>query len=552
MIQLGLSAFYHDSAACIVIDGEVKVAAEEERFTGIKHDRSFPYSSIKFCLEDLNLQPSDINQICWYENPETKADRVNKIFSKHPLKTFFLKRKFKKEQKLNQPQKLLEDLGFTANIVYTPHHLSHAAFSFLTSPYNKADILVVDGVGEWDTVSFWRADKTGIHPKHSYKFPNSLGMFYSTMTAYLGFKPNEGEYKVMGLAPYGDPSKYYEKLRSLIRDTGFKVDQKYFTWEYSEKVMFNSNLSKLLDLPPRLPEEDFTQDHKNLAAAVQAVYEYHFLRFVGKMKNIGEGDNLCLGGGCAYNGVANNKAYKFYRNIFIPYSPSDAGSAIGACLYQYKGPKRVNTSPYLGNEYDNELLGDIIKSYSDKVNAVKFDVETLHNRVAKLLYSDKIVALFQDRMEFGARALGNRSILASPFNPKMRDKLNYVIKKREGFRPFAPSVLEEDVSKYFVVRDYIPYMNQVVPVKRGSVTLFPAATHIDNTARVQSVSYEANPKYHSLLSAFKRVSGHGVLLNTSYNLKDETITRTPDQAITRFINSDIDYLILGDYLVIKK
>lgn len=552
MIQLGLSAFYHDSAACIVIDGEVKVAAEEERFTGVKHDRSFPYSAIKFCLEDLNLQPSDINQICWYENPDTKADRVNKIFAKHPFKTFFLKRKFKKEQKLNQPEKLLKDLGFTADIVYTPHHLSHAAFSFLTSPYKRADILVVDGVGEWDTVSFWRADKRGIQLKHSYKFPNSLGMFYSTMTAYLGFKPNEGEYKVMGLAPYGDPSKYYEKLRSLIQDAGFRVDQKFFTWEYSEKVMFNSKLSKLLNLPPRLPEEEFTQDHKNLAAAVQAVYEYHFLRFVSKMKNIGEGDNLCLGGGCAYNGVANNKAYKFYRNIYIPYSPSDAGSAIGACLFQYKGPRRVNTSPYLGNEYDDELLGDIIKSYSDKVNFVKFDTETLHNRVAKLLYSDKIVALFQGRMEFGARALGNRSILASPFNPKMRDKLNYVIKKREGFRPFAPSVLEEDVSKYFVVRDYIPYMNQVVPVKRGSLDLFPAATHIDGTARVQSVFKEANPKYHALLSAFKRVSGHGVLLNTSFNLKDETITRTPDQAISRFINSDIDYLILGDYLVIKK
>ena len=552
MIQLGLSAFYHDSAACIVIDGEVKVAAEEERFTGVKHDRSFPYSAIKFCLEDLNLQPSDINQICWYENPDIKADRVNKIFSKHPFKTFFLKRKFRKEQKLNQPEKLLKDLGFTADIVYTPHHLSHAAFSFLTSPYKRADILVVDGVGEWDTVSFWRADKRGIHLKHSYKFPNSLGMFYSTMTAYLGFKPNEGEYKVMGLAPYGDPSKYYEKLRSLIQNAGFRVDQKFFTWEYSEKVMFNSKLSKLLNLPPRLPEEEFTQDHKNLAAGVQAVYEYHFLRFVGKMKNIGEGDNLCLGGGCAYNGVANNKAYKFYRNIYIPYSPSDAGSAIGACLFQYKGPRRVNTSPYLGNEYDDDLLGDIIKSYSDKVNFVKFDIETLHNRVAKLLYSDKIVALFQGRMEFGARALGNRSILASPFNPKMRDKLNYVIKKREGFRPFAPSVLGEDVTKYFVVRDYIPYMNQVVPVKRGSLDLFPAATHIDGTARVQSVFKEANPNYHALLSAFKRVSGHGVLLNTSFNLKDETITRTPDQAISRFINSDIDYLILGDYLVLKK
>jgi carbamoyltransferase len=552
MIQLGISAFYHDSAACIVVDGIVKAASEEERYTGIKHDYSFPINAIKYCLEYTGLDISDINEVNWYEQPDVKADRVSKIFSKHPFKTFFLKRKFKKEQHNNSPEKLLKDLGYTGIINYVPHHLSHAAFSFYTSPYKESDILVIDGVGEWDTVSFWRGDDKGIHLKHSYKFPNSLGMFYSTMTAYLGFKPNEGEWKVMGLAPYGNPAKYYDKLAGLIKETGFRINQKYFTWEYSDKVMFNSKLSKLLDLPPRLPEEPFTKDHENLAAATQALYEYHFLKFVEKSSLIGDGNNLCLGGGCAYNGVANSKVYKFYKSTYIPYAPSDAGSAIGACLYNYKGPKRENINPFLGDNYDSAYCLDILKSYNSKVNFVEFDREVLSKRVAKLLQAGKIVAWFNGRMEFGARALGNRSILASPYNAKMRDKLNYVVKKREGFRPFAPSVMQEEAGKYFVVRDDIPYMNQVVKVKRGSKDLFPAATHIDETARVHSVTKNQNKDYYLLLRDFKVLTGHGVLLNTSFNLKDETITRTPDQAIERFLGSDIDYLVLENYLVIKK
>lgn len=552
MIQLGISAFYHDSAACIVIDGIVKAAAEEERFTEVKHDNSFPINAINFCLKELGLTIKDINEVNWYEDPAIKQDRVKKIFNRHPIRTFMLKTKFNKEQKENDPELLLSKLGYEGRILFTPHHLSHAAFSFLTSPFKSADILVVDGVGEWDTVSFWEGSSDGIKLKHSYKFPNSLGMFYSTLTAYLGFKPNEGEYKVMGLAPYGKPDKYFEKLRSTINEVGFRVNQKYYTWEYSEKIMFNSNLSKLLGIPPRLPEEEFTQDHKNLAAATQAVYEYFFLKFVEKMSYIGEGKNLCIGGGCAYNGVANHKAYKFYEKVFVPYAPSDAGSAIGACLLNYKGPRRTNTSPFLGNEYTSEDYEDHIKAYSDKVNYVKFEEEPLLKRVAQLLQSENIVAWVQGKMEFGARALGNRSILASPYNPKMREKLNYVIKKREGFRPFAPSVLSEDAQNYFVTRDSVPYMNQVVKVKRGSKGLFPAATHIDETARVQNVTKEGNNKYYLLLQAFKQLTGHGVLLNTSFNLKDQTITRTPDQALQRFINSDIDYLVLGNYLVIKK
>lgn len=552
MIQLGISAFYHDSAACIVENGKVIAAAEEERFTELKHDSSFPLNAIKYCLESTNTSIDDISEVCWYEDPALKRDRVEKIFSKHPLRTFFTKKRFREEFAKNKPKRLLFDLGYKGKISYTPHHESHAAFSFFTSPYKSADILVVDGVGEWQTVSFWKGEGKELKLKHSYKFPNSLGMFYSTMTAFLGFKPNEGEYKVMGLAPYGNPGKYFDLLKSTIELTGFKVNQKFYTWEYTDKIMFNSKLAKLLDISPRLPEEEVTQDHKDLAASIQAVYEYFFLEFVHKMKLIGKSDNLCLGGGCAYNGVANYKAYKHYNNIHIPFAPSDAGSAIGACLNNYRGPIKDNVSPYLGNSYTKEEYLDQILANSDKVDFIEFAEEKLMNRVAKLLYSDKIVAWFQDRMEFGARALGNRSILASPYNPKMREKLNLVIKKREGFRPFAPSVIEEDTTKYFLTKDKIPYMNQVVKVKNGSLNKFPSATHIDGTARVQSVSKKQNERYYLLLDAFKRLSGHGVLLNTSFNLKDETITRTPNQAIKRFLDSDIDYLVLGNYLVLKK
>ena len=552
MIQLGISAFYHDSAACIVENGIVLAAAEEERFTEIKHDSSFPINAIKYCLESTNRSMDDIAEVCWYEDPEKKRDRVEKIFDKHKIRTFFTRKIFRKEFKDNNPETLLYDLGYRGRIIYTPHHRTHAAFSFFTSPFQEADVLVVDGVGEWETVSFWKAKDKRLELKHSYKFPNSLGMFYSTMTAFLGFKPNEGEYKVMGLAPYGNPGKYFDKLKSTIQLAGFKVDQKFYTWEYTDKIMFNSKLAKLLDIPPRLPEEQVTQVHKDLAAATQAVYEYFFLEFVNKMKLIGKSDNLCIGGGCAYNGVANYKAYKHYKNIYVPFAPSDAGSAIGACLDNYKGPIKSNVSPYLGNSYTKEEYLDVILAYSKDVTYVEFAEDKLMNRVAKLLVSDKIVAWFQDRMEFGARALGNRSILASPYNAKMREKLNKVIKKREGFRPFAPSVLEQDITKYFLSKDHIPYMNQVVKVKNGSLKRFPAATHIDGTARVQSVNKKQNERYYLLLDAFKRLTGHGVLLNTSFNLKDETITRTLNQAIERFLNSDIDYLVLGNYLVLKK
>ena len=545
MIKLGISAFYHDSAACISNGNFVMGAVEEERFTGIKHDSSFPINAIKWLLRstvrDINL----IDEVHWYENPETKDDRVKTIFNKRPFKTFFLRRRYNKDRKNNSPEALLKKLGYTGKIIYHDHHYSHAAFSYYTSPYRDAAILTVDGVGEWETITISRGKGKKIDKILTIDFPNSLGMLYSTITSYLGFKPNEGEYKVMGLAPYGDPSVYKDKLNRIFctTDNKFWINQKYFTWEYSDKIMFNKKLCQLLELPPRLPEDTLTQDHKNLAAALQKVYEERFLKLVERAKLIIGSENLCLGGGCAYNGVANSLAYKHFKSVHIPFAPSDAGSAIGVCLDNHS-----QISPYQGPYFTNDGVRKTLKKYDGKLIYFNLDDKTIGRKTAELLRDQKIVAWFQDRMEFGARTLGNRSILASPTNPKMRERLNYVIKKREGFRPFAPSVIEEEAYKFFDIKEPVPYMNQVVKAK---VDFLPAATHVDGTCRVQTVHKLRNPKYYRLLEEVGRLTNIPVLLNTSFNLKDETITMTPEQAIDRYLSSDIDFLVINNFLIKK-
>ena len=545
MIKLGISAFYHDSAACIVRDGEVVAAAEEERFTGIKHDSSFPHNTIKWLFKSTNIKIDDIDEVHWYEDPETKDDRVKTIFSKRPIKTFFLRRRYNKNRKTNSPEDLLKGIGYTGKIIYHDHHYSHAAFSYFTSPYRDAAILTVDGVGEWETVSIWLGNGNNIYKRHSIDFPNSLGMLYSTITSYLGFKPNEGEYKVMGLAPYGDPSIYFEKLESVIdpNNSDLYLYQEYFTWEYSEKIMFNKKLCQLLELPPRLPEDTLTQEHKNLAAALQKVYEKQFLKLVKKAKYITGSENLCLGGGCAYNGVANSLAYRYFKSVHIPFAPSDAGSAIGACLDEH-----VSLSPYLGPNFQEHYVRNTLKKYTDKLLYFKMEEKELIKNVAELLATQNIVAWFQGRMEFGARALGNRSILASPKKPEMREKLNSVIKKREGFRPFAPSVIQEAAGALFELNEEVPYMNQVV---KSKINILPAATHIDGSCRVQTVTEEQNSRYYMLLSEMGRITNIPVLLNTSFNLKDQTITIEPEQAVKRYLSSDIDFLVIDNYLIKK-
>ena len=385
---------------------------------------------------------------------------------------------------------------------------------------------------------------------YSVDFPNSLGMLYSTITAFLGFKPNEGEYKVMGLAPFGDPLKYINKLSKIFDGKG-NIDQKYFTWEYSEKIMFNIEFCKLLGLPPRFKEEPITQDHKDLAAALQKIYEREFEKLVHKAKQLTGSPNICLGGGCAYNGVANVLAYNHFRSVYIPFAPSDAGSAIGACLINnpISGYTTDNGSPYLGNGYSDHEIKNILNTYKDKVKVESFNESKLVEKTAEIINDQKIVAWFQGRMEFGARALGNRSILASPRDASMRDKLNRVIKKREGFRPFAPSVTVNQASKWFNLKQSVPYMNIVLQAKTNK---FKAATHIDGSCRVQTVDKYQNPLYFKLIKEIGKKSGAEVVLNTSYNLKDQTITRTPQQAIERFLDSDIDNLVIDKFIISKK
>jgi carbamoyltransferase len=349
----------------------------------------------------------------------------------------------------------------------------------------------------------------------------------------------------MGLAPYGDPSVYFEKLESVIdpNNSDLYLYQEYFTWEYSEKIMFNKKLCQLLELPPRLPEDTLTQEHKNLAAALQKVYEKQFLKLVKKAKYITGSENLCLGGGCAYNGVANSLAYRYFKSVHIPFAPSDAGSAIGACLDEH-----VSLSPYLGPNFQEHYVRNILKKYTDKLLYFKMEDKELIKNVAELLATQNIVAWFQGRMEFGARALGNRSILASPKKPEMREKLNSVIKKREGFRPFAPSVIQEAAGALFELNEDVPYMNQVV---KSKINILPAATHIDGSCRVQTVTEEQNSRYYMLLSEMGRITNIPVLLNTSFNLKDQTITIDPEQAVKRYLSSDIDFLVIDNYLIKK-
>ena len=555
MIQLGISAFYHDSAACIVKDGKVLYAIEQEKLSGIKHDDSFPVDAIKWVLRASKLTIKDIDEVCWYENPDLKRARILKSFNKYPIRTFFKRLKFLRERKENQnPSFLLaKHFLYQGRVRYVEHHLSHAAFSYLTSPYKEAAIVTIDGVGEFETVTISKGTGDSIEKLYSINFPESLGMFYSTFTAFLGFIPNEGEYKVMGMAGYGDPQKYVpfiKKTFKFSKESLFEFYPEYYTWEYSDKIMFTSDLCNLLGRGPRLPEEELTQDDYDVAAAVQFIYEQEFCRILEKAKELVQSDNLCLGGGCAYNGLANTKAYKYYSSVHIPYAPSDAGSAIGACLASYNGVRKDNSVPYTGPAFNDTSIRTQLEFFGNKIYYFKYPTEErLLNKVAALIHSGNIVGWFQGNMEFGARALGNRSILASPLRDGIKDKINSVIKKREGFRPFAPSCIVEDANMFFDIKEPVPYMNQVVEVKKSH--RLPSITHIDNTARVQTVSKEFNPRYYNLLLALKRISGYPICLNTSFNFKDQTITATPKQAVERFLNSKMDFLVVENYIIIK-
>jgi carbamoyltransferase len=563
MISIGISCFYHDSSVCLVKDGKVLLAVEEERFSGIKHDNSFPHKSIKWIMEESKLSFEDIEEVCFYEKPLLKTHRIVSIC----LNNFQIKDAFKFAVKgIRQYYDLKNQIKFlfsSATIKFTSHHDSHIGYSYLTSPFDEAAILTVDGVGEWDTTVLAKGNKLNDWEElESTQFPNSLGMFYSTFTAFLGFKPNEGEYKVMGLAPYGNPKTFVHKFREIIypsKKGGFKLNMKMFDYHKTDDVMFTSELSKHLELLPRLPNEEITQEHKDLAAAVQFIYEMYFFRLLKDLHRRTKCDNLVLGGGCAYNGTANGKISKKtgFKNVWIPSAPSDSGSSIGACLISfYRGTIKErydNTNPFLGPKFSNEYILQILRNYNKELIYKKLSDNEIIDIVSTEISNGKVVAWFEGRLELGARALGHRSIFADPRNPEMKSKINKIVKKREGFRPFAPIVKDSSTSTYFEWDREVPYMNQIVSVKKQFKDKLPAITHIDGSARIQTLKKKTETeRVYSLLDKLEEKTGFPIVLNTSFNVKDQTMILNPQTAINTFLQIGLDLLVLENYLIRKK
>lgn len=554
MYIIGISAYYHDSSVCLFKNDDLIFAIEEEKFTGIKHDSSFPHNSLDYIIKTYRIKREDIEAICFYENPKLKQRRVLENIKKQWYRSpiYSIKSFLNIRSNIRDLKKELKK--YSDNIFYSDHHHSHVYYSHSSSNYEDSICFSVDGVGEYDTTSVAYISENKLKYKTISEYPHSLGLFYAAMTAFLGFKPNEGEYKVMGLASYGNPLKYMKSVEALIKYSNGELtcNMDVFTWDRSRKTMFNNNLEKILGLKQRIPDDEITDAHKNLAASVQKAYENILFDIIAdnKKPNIG---NITLGGGCAYNGSANGKILnKFkFENLWIPPAPSDSGSSIGACvnyIHKTKGKiVKIKQSPFLGPHYDDGHFFNLIKGKRFK----KFrNTEDLTTFVAKQIFDGKVVGWFQGRCEFGARALGNRSILANPMIPGMKDRINQLVKKREGFRPFAPSVTKERQSEFFNVNGDVPYMNQVVLVKSDYRNILNSVTHIDGTARVHTVY--RNTLYHDLLREFEKLSSYPVLLNTSFNIKDKTMVLTPKDAFETFLDVDIDLLVINNYLIFKK
>jgi carbamoyltransferase len=548
---IGISAFYHNSSACLFKNGQLVFACEEEKFSGIKHDSSFPIKTLNYIFKTYKISKKDIEAVCYYEDPKVKLDRVvgniktkwykNPIYS---LKSYFEIRKNIKQ--LNQFLPLMSD-----NVFYSPHHKSHIYYSYYTSHFDKAVTLSIDGVGEMDTMSVGFCE-TDIDYMTLAKYPHSVGLFYSAMTSFLGFNPNDGEYKVMGLSAYGNPKTYIDKVRKLIKydNTYLRCNMDVFCWDSSHTTMFNYKLCELLEIQPR--DGEIEQCHMDLAAAVQLRYEEILFEVIKGISMISDTNNLCLGGGCAYNGLANGKIIdnSGFNKLWIPISPSDSGSAIGACVNYLvtnnKLSSRVNRNPFLGPMYYHT---DLVTAVKGK-RVYKFLSESnLLQSVARSLADGKVVGWYQGHIEFGERALGNRSILANPTLDGMQERINKSIKNRESFRPFAPMVISNRQDEYFEMNGDVPYMNQIVKVKPQYIDSLKAVTHVDGTARVQSVP--KNTLQYQLLIEFEKLTGYPILLNTSFNTKDKPMVLTPFDAVKTFMETDIDLLVMGNYIIYK-
>jgi len=592
---LGISAYYHDSAAALIQRGVIVSAAQEERFSRKKHDARFPANAVSYCLAEADLEMSEVDYVVFYDKPLVKFERLLETYLAYAPRGFrsfvaampiwlkdklFLKTTLKRE---------LAELGGmkeqdTPQLLFSEHHEAHAASAFYPSPFDKAAVLCLDGVGEWATTSIWFGEGNNLTPQWEIDFPHSLGLLYSAFTYYTGFRVNSGEYKLMGLAPYGEP-KYVdlilEHLIDLKQDGTFRLDMSYFNYA-TGLTMTGSKLDKVFGGPPRKPESDLTQKEMDIARSIQAVTEEVVLRLSRTVHKELDVDYLCMAGGVALNCVANGRVLREgpFKDIWIQPAAGDAGGALGAALTVWHGyldkPREVNNiddgmrGSYLGRRYTN----DEITAYLDSVDAPysKLEDEELMPELAKILDSEKVVGWFSGRMEFGPRALGGRSIIGDPRSPKMQSIMNLKIKYRESFRPFAPAIKAENVSDWFEIDRKSPYMLLVAPVKedkRKPMTeeqqkLFgveklnvprselPAVTHVDYSARIQTIHKDTNPRFHDLISHFESRAECPVLINTSFNVRGEPIVASPEDAYRCFMRTEMDYLVMENILLSKE
>lgn len=565
---LGISCYYHDGAAALIDNGKITAAAEEERFTRKKHDSSFPEKAIDFCLKTANIKAQNLDYVIFYEKPFLKFERITLSF----LATApFARSAFVDAYKLWFKEKLWIKATFisklkigTNKIFFCGHHVSHGASAYFTSPFKSSAILTCDGVGEWTTTAWGKAKGNKLYLENEIRFPHSLGLFYSTFTQFLGFEINEGEYKVMGLAPYGKP-KYKSQVDKMIHqntDGSYRLNLDYFNYLYSDKLSFSKKFIKTFNTPPLDPQKSdlVQQKYADIAASVQKVLEEKLL-LIAKMVRQKTGEtNLSYAGGVALNGVANWKIFKDagFKNVFVHPAAGDSGGALGAALYFYhhvlNNPKRANfKSVFLGEENRLNSIEKFIRE--NNINAKKLKNSDLENKVAQMLAQGKVIGWVKGRFEWGPRALGARSILADPRSKKMKDKVNSKIKFREGFRPFAPVVLYEEGHKYFEagkpISPLLEFMLAVVPVRKQWRSKLGAITHVDGTARPQFIKKNTHPSYYNVIANFGKITGIPVLLNTSFNLKGDPIVNTFTEAYETFMKSGLDVLVLENYLIEK-
>ena len=600
---LGISCYYHDSAATILIDNEIVAAVQEERFTRIKHTPDFPSNSIKFCLEETGLKIEELDAVVFYDKPIVKFERLLSTFYQVAPKglipflksipiwlkeKLFLRKLIYDNLKEIEPSLKKKDL----NLLFTEHHISHAASSFYPSNFKESAILTIDGVGEWSTASICKGEDKKMEILKELHFPHSVGLLYSAFTYYLGFRVNSGEYKLMGLAPYGiensDENKLFiEKIKSEIvdikEDGSIFLNQNYFKYTYGLRMIKENMFKSLFGFNTRKEDEEITQTHCNIALAIQKVTEEIVIKMVRETKKLTNSNNLCLSGGVALNCVANGKIEELglFENIYIQPASGDAGGSLGSALainHMYFDSERFYSEDYdlmkgsyLGPYFSYKEILITNKKYKAVFEYIDSFSE-LSKKVAKLISEGNVVGWFQGRAEFGPRALGNRSILADPRNPEMQKKLNLKIKHREGFRPFAPSVLEEDYSDFFEGNTLSPYMLLVKKIQEKIQLKTPegywnlnywdklytnrsklqSITHVDFSARIQTVSKNTNPKYWNLINEFKKITKVGVLVNTSFNVRGEPIVNSPEDAFKCFMNTEMDYLVIENFLYCKK